>query len=193
MNRSPLAQVRLVLILVISSLVALGSSLVQAEGDRGVSPLPPLLVSASVAARTPGVVIVTGRGFTAGSDVYVAFYDAWGRQRYETRWVVASQAVYGPNGSQDPANGFSPGGIIRETFGAQEAIYGPNGSQDPANGYVRQGSRFSSMCDTTVMVRAFDEQQNTWSNILDVDAGCTKTSDPWSAPPERTLPGKGPY
>ena len=174
MNHSSLAHVRLALVLMISALVALGSPLAQANEDLSLSHLAPLLVSASSAAQRPGAVMVTGRDFTAGNDVYVAFYDAWGRQRYETRWVVASQAVYGPNGSEDPANGFSSGGTISETFGASEVIYGPNGSQDPANGYVHEGSHgdFDSLCGTTVMVRAFDEQKNAWSNMLDVDTNC---------------------
>ena len=74
-------------------------------------------------------------------------------------------AVYGPNGSQDPALGFRPGSSVGEAFGgpcratvvawaddprtprwsgwlgsdptaAGLAVYGPNGSQDPAVGFI---------------------------------------------------------
>ena len=74
-------------------------------------------------------------------------------------------AVYGPNGSQDPALGFEPGSAVGEAFGgpcratvvawaddprtprwsgwlgsdptaAGLAFYGPNGSQDPAVGFI---------------------------------------------------------
>lgn len=61
---------------------------------------------------------------------------------FETRWVTVSGTVYGPNGSQDSAVGY------------------------------KEGAAFASMCGATVMVRAFDQVSDSWSNLLDVDADC---------------------
>ena len=166
------------------------------------SSIAPVLSSAVAASIPPGSVSVAGSGFTAGGLVFVALYDSWGNQLLETRWTNASLGNYGPGGSQDPAQAFVPGGTIHESFdlfgqetfgpnGSQDpargyipgsdltydavTVYGPNGSQDPAQGYV-EGSSVSRIagiaCDQSVMVRAFDKQTATWSNLLDVDASC---------------------
>lgn len=130
----------------------------------------PILIDA-LAVTPEGSVMVMGRNFTPGGEVYIALYDQWGKQLHETRWVTASDAVYGPNGSQDPATGFSRAGTINAILGASEAIYGPNGSQDPARGYVA-GASFPSLCGAEVMARAYDEQTDTWSDLLDINADC---------------------
>ena len=203
MNRLHLYRRPLVLVLVILGLVVSGNSVAYADRAQLSPTASPLLIDVS-AAQSPGSVIVTGHGFTPGGEVYIALYDQWGMQLHETRWINASQTVYGPNGSQDPAAGFVEGGSANETFGTLETVYGPNGSQDPANGYIRgtsdttivggsetvygpNGSQdpatgfvpgkpgreiAGSLCGTTVMVRAYDQQTATWSNMLDADVGC---------------------
>ena len=166
------------------------------------SSVVPVLSSAVAAAISPGTVSVAGEGFTAGGLVFIALHDAWGNQLLETRWTSASAAVYGENGSQDPARGFSESGTIRESFelfrvtlygpngsqdpargyspgtdlqGFEETVHGPNGSQDPAQGY-RPGTSISEMadlfCEQSLMVRAFDQQTSSWSNLLDLEMGC---------------------
>jgi len=119
--------------------------------------------------------------------VYISLYDqwsTWGTQRYETRWVTASETTSGANGSQHPAQGYAKGVTISEHFGPSETVYGLNGSQDPAAGYVLGTSEISvdssgsvaivagSQCDTSVMMRAFDAQSATWSNMFDLTVGC---------------------
>lgn len=87
----------------------------------------------------------------------------------------ASETVYGPNGSQDPANGYVRGTSDTTIVGGSETVYGPNGSQDPATGFVQgePGREIAgSLCGTAVMVRTYDEQTATWSDMLDVDVGC---------------------
>lgn len=177
MNRLQFYRRQLVLMLALAGLVALGSPVAHAEQAPQVAPASsPFLSSAASSVQAPGSVLVTGRNFTPGSRVYVALYDQWGLDLYETRWVTASETIYGPNGSQDPATGFSRGGAIAETFGASPTVYGLFGSQDPATSYDVRGESvsgpFGSLCGTTAMVRAWDMQTEAWSNLLDVQAGC---------------------
>jgi len=172
--------------LVILGLIALGTPSGYAHTAQGRLATSPLLVMAA-GAPPAGSALVTGQGFTAGGSVYVALYDRWstsGTQHYETRWVTASETTFGANGSHDPAQGYIAGGTISEHFGASETVYGPNGSQDPATGYVQGTSEISvdtsgsvgivvgSRCDTSVMVRAYDTESATWSNMLDLTVGC---------------------
>ncbi len=161
----------------------------------------PVLNSAIASTVAPGAIEVIGERFSPGGLVYLALYDGWGATLHETRWVASSPTVYGVNGSQDPAQGFIAGGGISESFehvrqavygpnGSQDpaqgyiagdegfqarsAVYGPNGSQDPAQGYVpgTTGAALADACDAPLMVRAFDQRTASWSNLLDVDAGC---------------------
>jgi hypothetical protein len=121
--------------------LALVSSLLLFASPTAANPAAPVLTAA--AAVAPGSITLTGDGFTPGGRVYVALYDVWGAKLYETRWTAASLAVYGRNGSQDPATGFAPGGALAE--------------------------RFANLCGATPMVRAYDEATERWSNWLDVD------------------------
>lgn len=85
------------------------------------------------------------------------------------------EPVFGPHGSQDPANGYIRGSGDTIVVGASEPVFGPNGSQDPARGYVagNPGHEVTlNLCGTAIMVRAYDAQTETWSNVLDIDSGC---------------------
>lgn len=159
----------------------------------------PVLTSAVASSLPIGSVTVSGNGFTSGGLVYVVLYDQWGSSLQETRWTSASTAVYGVNGSIDPALGYVAGGRIQEVFeqfratiygpngsmdpalgyrpgtdlaNPSEAIYGPNGSMDPAQGYIPGNGADQILCDQPLMVRAFDNQTAAWSNLVDVDSGC---------------------
>src|SRR5688572_21925457 len=100
----------------------------------------PVLTSAAVLTSEPGEISVTGEAFTPGGEVYLAIYDTWGSALHETRWITASPAVYGPNGSMDPARGYVSGGSLTQSFGG--------------------------LCGNSVMVRAFDQGSGAWSNWL---------------------------
>jgi hypothetical protein len=126
----------LTFVLTMLSLVLCASQLAQTGGAQTLPLESPLLTRAAIQ-HVPGTMLVTGEHFTPGGAVYVGFYDAWGMQLLEPRWVTASATVYGPDGSQDPALGFIRGGTINEVFGADYVVYGPNGSQDPARGFRR--------------------------------------------------------
>ena len=107
----------------------------------------PVLINAVTSAVNPGTIMVRGGNFSPGGLVYIALYDQWGATLHETRWVTASTTVYGPSGSQDPAQGFIAGSGIGEWFEQiRLTVYGPNGSQDPAQGYIAGdvGSRAST-------------------------------------------------
>src|SRR5687767_12872823 len=91
-----------VLVLVLLSVLMIGSRSSQAAAVAS-APSSPTLTSAAVLASEPGTISVTGEAFTPGGDVYLAIYDTWGTALHETRWTTASSAVYGPNGSMDPA------------------------------------------------------------------------------------------
>jgi hypothetical protein len=173
MNRVQHRRRQFVMILALLGLIVIGSPAASAGNasarlaPAGASPL----IDVAAAPQAAGSVIVSGRNFTPGGDVYVALYDLWGKQDLGTRWLTSSPSVYGPDGSQDPALGFSRGGEIRAEFGPVEAVYGPNGSQDPATGYV-PGTSFPNLCGAAVVARAYDRETAAWSNMPDVDAGC---------------------
>ncbi len=154
----------------ILSLVAVGSPVAFANDEQAPS-VGLLLVIKTATASQPGSLLVTGHGFSPGGEVYVALYDQWGMELFETRWVTASGVVYGPNGTQDLSTGFNQGGTINEIFDGSWAIYGPNGSRDPAMGH-KEGTAVGSICGATVMVRALDQVSDSWSNVLDVDVDC---------------------
>jgi hypothetical protein len=136
MSRPTVHRHHLAFVLTILGLVICGSQLAQANSAQTLPLDSPLLTRAAIQ-HVPGTMLVTGEHFTPGGAVYVGFYDAWGMQLLEPRWVTASATVYGPDGSQDPALGFIRGGTINEVFGAGYVVYGPNGSQDPARGFSR--------------------------------------------------------
>ena len=173
----------------------LGPSASAQSGTSG-----PVLSIASAVSPPSSLIAVVGEGFSPGGLVYIAVYDQWGVELHEHLWTVASAAHYGPHGSQDPALGYVPSGYINEVIDlfpapvygphgsmdpaqgysggsdvAQEpgAIYGPHGSQDPAQGYVPAGDEATGLaCGHDLMVRAYDQQAATWSNLVDVVAGC---------------------
>ena len=139
MNRS---LSRLSIVVVLLALLAVANL----AGRAGASPAtngPAIALDASPP-LSPGSIGVGGQGFTPGGRVYLALYDRWGVTLHETRWITASSALYGPDGSQDPARGFRPGGLL--------------------------STRFDGLCGATLMARAYDEATQTWSAALDVNA-----------------------
>ena len=160
MNRIRFSSTLLVLALVLVSVLIGGTR----SAPTLAAPGRPTLTNATALVSEPGMISVTGEAFTPGGEVYIALYDTWGAALHETRWISASQPIYGPNGSQDPARGFISGGNLSESLSglcgqsvmaraydqgtgawsnwldltqvaAASAIYGPNGSADPARGY----------------------------------------------------------
>jgi hypothetical protein len=158
-------------------------------------------VLASAVAPPTGLIAVQGQHFTPGGLVYIAVYDRWGVDVHVHLWTIAAGEQFGPNGSMDPAQGYIAAGSLAEVIDlfpatvygpngsmdpAQgyssgraaapepEAIYGPNGSQDPAQGYVPAGEQAEAgvTCGRDLMIRAYDQQAATWSNVVDVVAGC---------------------
>lgn len=199
MHRLHLYHGRFVLIIAMLGIVGFGSQIAQAESTQSSLVRSPSLIEAVAVPQTPGAVSVTGQVFTPGGEVYVALFDPWAVQQHEPRWVVASDTIHGPNGSLDPALGFSQGGEIEVAFGMAYTIHGPDGSQDPARGFRQvgvedaesvfepNGSRdpalgyvpggandeiIGSLCGSALMVRAYDAQTTQWSNVLDIDPGC---------------------
>lgn len=134
----------------------------------------PILAGTAATNPPSSLIMLNGYGFTPAGRVYIAFYDQWGVKLQETRWVTASSTVLGSDGSDSIYTGSSSGGTITEAFGASAAVYGANGSQDPANGYVA-ASLSGDLCGIETMVRAYDQQTARWSSLLDVDSswlGC---------------------
>lgn len=166
---------QIALVIMILGLVIFGRQLSQTAGAQIPPNASPLLTRAAAIQNVPGTMLVTGENFTPGGAVYVGFYDAWGMQLHEPRWVTASAAVYGPDGSQDPALGFIRGGTINAVFGASYVVYGPDGSQDPARGYISASSQsgaIGSLCGDAVMIRALDAETGAWSNVMDSSPAC---------------------
>lgn len=131
-----------VVLFALLSLMVLGGTVTSAASDPASA--APILSGVVNTTGAPGTVTVTGKGFTSGGAVSVALYDRWSAKLHETRFTTAVPAFHGPNGSQDPAVGYSPGGILSEAFGG--------------------------LCGAPVMVRAYDWQTAQWSNWLDVES-----------------------
>lgn len=131
-------------------------------------PSPVLLFVPSDPFRT-GTFVVHGEGFTPGGSVYISIDGAHDEDASESFWTVASTGAYGPNGSQDPAQGFARAGEIHELIVVSDVTtYGPNGSQDPARGF--HGAN-TTACGN-VQVQAFDADSRTWSNQVQLDHPC---------------------
>jgi hypothetical protein len=171
------------------------------QAAAGAQSTAPILSHARTTAPVSTLLLIEGHGFTPGGLVYLAVYDRWGVENHAHVWTVASPAVFGPNGSADPALGYVPAGTIQETIdlfaatvygpnGSQDpalgytpgfdavqasaAVYGPNGSADPALGYVPAASQLSggTVCARSLMVRAYDAEASTWSDTIDATSGC---------------------
>lgn len=107
----------------------------------------PLPVLSSVASTVdPGAIEVRGEGFIAGGKVFIAVLDPWGERSSETRWTTASEPTFDMLGHDDPALGYRPGGVVFEAF--------------------------EHLCGQQVMVRAYDQATRSWSNVVDIAAGC---------------------
>jgi hypothetical protein len=172
MTRKRLCQIPVVLALI--GLLVPGQFVADARVQPPQVGLSPTLVEA-VSVPSEGMVIVRGQQFTPGGQVYVALYDRWGVQRFETRWVSASEELWGMNGSRDPALGYVHGGSVIERFSLSDEAFGPNGSRDPALIDVPDdpgGDLMARSCTTMLMVRALDVEQNVWTNTIDAEMGC---------------------
>jgi len=106
----------------------------------------PVLTNVVVGSGTADAILVTGQGFTAGGDVFIAVHDPWGERSYETRWSTASEPIFDMLGHDDPTLGYRPGGQVREAF--------------------------EHLCGQQVMVRAYDQATRSWSNVIDVASAC---------------------
>lgn len=107
----------------------------------------PVLTSALADSVDRSAIVVRGERFSAGGEVFVAVHDPWAEQSYEARWTTASTVTFDMLGHADPELGYRPGGVVNEMF--------------------------DGLCGQLVMVRAFDQQSDTWSNLLDVAIQCS--------------------
>jgi hypothetical protein len=85
---------------------------------------------------------VTGSWFTPGGRVYIELLDQWGVMEGPDRWVTASEEIFGPNGSEDPAEGYVSGGTLHESF--------------------------EYPCGSEFLLLALDATDNTWSSVVRV-------------------------
>lgn len=141
---------RVLLLLALTSLMVAGSATAgmaaSAPGGGGTTRVLPILINGSPSPPVAGEVDVRGEGFTPGGRVFVAIYDRWDTVHFETRWIRAAAAQYGPNGSHDPALGYLRGGDIYASF--------------------------ILPCKSAPMVRAYDEKTGFWTTVMDVSPGC---------------------
>jgi hypothetical protein len=106
----------------------------------------PVLTSVDAFGDGQGLVVVRGQHFTPGGDVFIAIHDPWAERSHETRWTTASETTFDMLGHDDPDLGFRPGGVVNESF--------------------------DRLCGQQLMVRAYDQATDTWSNLLDVESAC---------------------
>lgn len=106
---------------------------------------PPLLLAAPNAGDG-GAVSISGFGFTAKGRVYVAIYDAMGAKLYPNRWVTSATLTH--------VNGMSDGSAVTL---ASEGIF---------------NTSLAWYCGSNVMIRAYDQGTQTWSNWVKLPANC---------------------
>ena len=146
-----------------------------ARRSAQVSRSTPVLSVADAVVLPSNLIKVEGEGFTPDGDVYIALYDRWGERVYGHVWAIAAHGNYGVSGSEDPQLGYVPAGALDVVIDLSPiTVYGPSGFQIPTIG-VRTGAEQASAtgaCGRDLMVRAYDQQAATWSNLLDVTARC---------------------
>jgi len=111
---------------------------------------PPLLLNATADGDASGVVTVSGFGFAAGHQVYIAVYDQMGAKIYPHRWLTAAH-VYTAVGSSAASSEVPV--IAKSTDGEFRVS-------------------FANLCGANVMIRAYDATTETWSGWLDVNNHC---------------------
>lgn len=129
-----------------------------------------------------GTATVSGEGFTPGGLVRLVIHDLSGIGPDVDVWLVSTagaiditfpyltNATYGPNGSQDPAQGYVPATFADRLLVTE--VFGPNGSQDPAQGYASSSMSWRGACPN-LLVNGWDSRTDTWSNALEVQfASC---------------------
>lgn len=136
-----------------------GSAHVAAQVRPSVAPASPTLTDASAAAPARGVFTVAGQGFTPGGRVYLAIYDQMGAKLYQTRWLTASPQ-YTITGMSDVSPEAHP------IVSADKGVFLAD---------------FPRYCGAGVMVRAYDQTTESWSNWVDFDANCQSAGTDHSA------------
>jgi hypothetical protein len=129
----------------------------------------PVLDAVVVSTNAPGVVIVSGQGFTPLGRVYIAVYDRWGTTLHETRVVTTTETLL------QPPDFAATGGRFAEEFTVEVGgTEGAAGTQTPAPGTTpgTPTAIANDPCPMPLMVRAYDRATATWSNIVDVELGC---------------------
>lgn len=106
-----------------------------------------------------GDLVIRGQGFTAGGRVQIVIVDQQGNTEHESVWISADD------------NATNPGTLFLTMHISGTTVYGPNGSQDPANGYSA-GLDMPGLIDAdSILVRAFDERTNTFTSLAVMGAG----------------------
>jgi hypothetical protein len=169
----------LMLLVLLSSASALAGS--TAAGQPAQNYLPQISL-ASTNVVIPGEVNVLGANFTPGGSVFIAVYDRWGESALETRWTVASEDTLAIDNTSNPDRGFHPGGVVFETFTFADLADAPGtaaqdhtsvaGRDDIEAFPVNTTVPFDHDCTGSAMIRAFDRQSGSWSNLLDIDINC---------------------
>jgi hypothetical protein len=120
---------------------------------------PPILIDATSSGADDGSIALAGFDFTAGHRVFIAVYDQMGAKLYQTRWLTATPH-YAITGMSDVSPEAHP--IISAEKGAFRAS-------------------FPRFCGASVMIRAYDQSTETWSNWVDFDANCQSAGPDGSA------------
>jgi hypothetical protein len=135
----------------------------------------PVLSIAAAEGPPATMVRVAGEGFTPGGRVYIAVYDRWGVDVYENVWTTAADGTEQVTGNQDHNPGDALPGTVDEVVALVSiAVDGPNETQDPDQDFMPGVDQpiIGFTCGRDLMVRAYDQQIATWSNLLDVTALC---------------------
>jgi hypothetical protein len=134
------------------------------------------VLSLAVAVSPPATMLkVEGEGFTPDGLVQLVIYDRWGVDGYDHVWTIAAHGHYGVSGSDDPDLGYvAPGDIDVVIELVPAVVYVSNGSLGSDLGDVPGANQPipDYACARDLMVRAYDQQAGTWSNLLDVTALC---------------------
>lgn len=137
-----------------------------APGHKSVQANQPLLLATAAESNAPGVASVSGLGFTGGGQVYVAVYDQMGTKIFPNRWVTAAK-FYSLDGEASSA---SVPVVAKQPTGAIHLS-------------------FDGLCASRVMIRAYDQTTESWSNWVNVTVQCGNGDYPTAS----TAPDAHPY
>lgn len=131
--------------------------------------------------------LVSGEGFTPGGLAYFELRDTRDGRVHHHFWAAIASTWIAANGSIDPSvHNLAPGVVSFMIPIVASTTYGPNGSQDPANGFDGDATSYTPpaatedgvtitrhlACEGHLVARAYDRSAEMWTLEIGVTGRC---------------------